>query len=164
MLDYYGMKFCCDECPICDGVESRLRNAIEGGYAPQLDHCGCEKVQYEFFIGGYCSDAFDTSDSQSKRQSPKKSGRAYRRAMRRYKKEKLMRAMVYTRRPNAGRTEWDWKDGVFQPVGNYIQHPRSSHTQTFWKTYSNRKVRRYKDSISKGNSYRRYFDYDWELD
>lgn len=94
MLEFCGRKFICDECPICKGIEHRLNAASEGGYKPQLEYCGCDKVQTEFFIGGYCSDAFET----------------------------------------------------------------------VLKTYSNRKVRRYKGDIHNGNSYRRHFDYAWELD
>lgn len=56
MLEFCGRKFTCDECPICEGIEHRLRVAREGGYEPQLEYCGCDKVQTEFFISGYCSD------------------------------------------------------------------------------------------------------------
>lgn len=50
MLEFCGRKFTCDECPICEGIEHRLRVAREGGYEPQLEYCGCDKVQTEFFI------------------------------------------------------------------------------------------------------------------
>ena len=59
MLEFCGRKFTCDECPICEGIEHRLRVAREGGYEPQLEYCGCDKVQTEFFISGYCSDALE---------------------------------------------------------------------------------------------------------
>lgn len=59
MLEFCGRRFTCDECPICEGIEHRLRAAREGGYEPQLEYCGCDKVQTEFFISGYCSDAFE---------------------------------------------------------------------------------------------------------
>lgn len=39
MLEFCGRKFTCDECPICEGVEHRLRAAREGGYEPQLEYC-----------------------------------------------------------------------------------------------------------------------------
>ena len=82
----------------------------------------------------------------------------------REKKEKLMRIMTYGYKSGIGYTDWGWKDGVYQPVGRYIQYPKNSNRQTFWKTYSNRKIRRYKGNIRKGNSYRRHFDYAWEVD
>lgn len=53
MLEFCGRRFTCDECPICEGIEHRLRAAREGGYEPQLEYCGCDKVQTEFFISGY---------------------------------------------------------------------------------------------------------------
>lgn len=64
MLEFCGRKFTCDECPICEGIEHRLRVAREGGYEPQLEYCGCDKVQTEFFISGYCSDAFEADKPQ----------------------------------------------------------------------------------------------------
>lgn len=42
MLEFCGRKFTCDECPICEGVEHRLRAAREGGYEPQLE---CTSVE-----------------------------------------------------------------------------------------------------------------------
>ena len=164
MLEFCGRRFTCDECPICEGIEHRLRAAREGGYEPQLEYCGCDKVQTEFFISGYCSDAFEADKPQRKLCEPRKTGRAYRRKMRKQKKEKLMRIMTYGYRSGIGYTDWGWKDGVYQPVGRYIQYPKNSNRQTFWKTYSNRKIRRYKGNIRKGNSYRRHFDYAWEVD
>lgn len=164
MLEFCGRKFICDECHICEGIEHRLNAASGGGYKPQLEYCGCDKVQTDFFIGGYCSDAFETAAPQNKRCRPRKSGRAYRRETRKRKKEKLMCIMTYGNKPGIGYTEWGWKDGVYQPIGNYIKFPKNSNRQTFLKTYSNRKVRRYKGDIRNGNSYRRHFDYAWELD
>ena len=116
MLEFCGRKFTCDECPICEGVEHRLRAAREGGYEPQLEYCGCDKVQTEFFISGYCSDAFEADKPQGKLCEPRKTGRAYRRKMRKQKKEKLMRIMTYGYKSGIGYTDWGGKDGVYQPV------------------------------------------------
>ena len=131
MLEFYGRKFTCDECPICEGIEHRVRVAREGGYEPQLEYCGCDKVQTEFFISGYCSDAFEADKPQGKLCEPRKTGRAYRRKMRKQKKEKLMRIMTYGYKSGIGYTDWGWKDGVYQPVGSYIQYPKNSNRQTF---------------------------------
>lgn len=89
MLEFCGRKFTCDECPICEGIEHRLRVAREGGYEPQLEYCGCDKVQTEFFISGYCSDAFEADKPQGKLCEPRKTGRAYRRKMRKHLMEEL---------------------------------------------------------------------------
>ena len=71
MLEFYGRKFTCDECPICEGIEHRVRVAREGGYEPQLEYCGCDKVQTEFFISGYCSDAFEADKPHGKLCDPR---------------------------------------------------------------------------------------------
>ena len=31
MLEFYGRKFTCDECPICEGIEHRVRVPIAPG-------------------------------------------------------------------------------------------------------------------------------------
>ena len=87
MVRVWGENFTCDECPICEGVEHRLRVAEEGGYEPQLEYCGCDKVQTEFFISGYCDDAFQEDVAPAKSHKPRKTGRAYRRQMRKQKKD-----------------------------------------------------------------------------
>ena len=163
MVRVWEKNFACDECPICEGIEHRLRVAEEGGYEPQLEYCGCDKVQTEFFISGYCDDAFQEDVAPAKSHKPRKTGRAYRRQMRKQKKDKLMKIMTYGYNPAAGYTDWDWVNGVFQPVGNHIQYPRSSNRQVYWKNQSNRKVRRYKGSIPKGNSYRKHFEYVYTI-
>ena len=52
-------------------------------------------------------------------------------------------------------------DGKERPARYY----RSSNALrfSFFKTYSNRKVRRYKGEIKNGNYYRRIFDYWWTI-
>ena len=61
-------------------------------------------------------------------------------------------------------------DGELVPVRKpYVRKIyRSSHAQrySYYKKYSNRAVRRYskKSYIGNGNSYRRIFDYQWEID
>ena len=58
MIDTDTSIFMCDECPICERVDHRLRLAQESGYPPQLDYCGCIKIQTEFFLSRYCEDAY----------------------------------------------------------------------------------------------------------
>lgn len=48
MLESYGRKFTCDECPICEGIEHRVRVAREGGYEPQLEYCVAIKSRLNF--------------------------------------------------------------------------------------------------------------------
>jgi len=162
MIKIWDKNFICDECPICEGVEYRLTAAARGGYEPQLEYCGCDKVQTEFFISGFCSDAFE-DEPQKSHYKPRRSGRAYRRLMDRHKKERLMKIITYGYHPEAGYVDWDWVDGVLQPVGNHIKYPKSSNRQVYWKNQSNRKVRRYKGSIPKGNAYRKHFEYTYTV-
>lgn len=91
-------------------------------------------------------------------------GSAYRREMTRLK-EKRLRQIITTcgYNPSAGYIDYDYVDGVWQPVGKYIKYPKSSKRQKFYKKYSNRIVRR-SSLPTKGNGYRRHFDYWWEID
>lgn len=163
MIKVHNKNFTCDECPICEGVEYRLTVAKEGGYIPQLEYCGCDKTQAYFDISGYCEDAFDDECEEAKTCNPRKSGRAYRRKMCRQKKNKRMRILTYGYNPAVGDVEWDWVDGVFKPVGNHITYPKNSKKQHYYKNQSNRKIRRYKGAIPKGNSYRKHYEYVYTL-
>ena len=49
--------FACDECGICEQFERRMNIANELGECLQFDHCSCDKIDAEFFAGGYCEDA-----------------------------------------------------------------------------------------------------------
>ena len=163
MVKVWDTYFACDECPICEGIEWRLRLAEEGGYEPQVDHCGCEKVQTEFFISGYCEDAFYDPPRPMKK-GKRKTGKAYRRAMNMQKKERLIRllnSMQY--HPAAGYVDWGWKDGVYQQTGTYIKYPKNSKWQGFYKQLTNRRIRRGAEIGSGKCGYRRCFDYWWEL-
>lgn len=162
MMRFQGKNFACDECPACEGLEYRLRVAEEGGYEPQLEYCGCDKVQSEFYAGGFCDDAFIDETSQ-KKTKPRKTGSAYRRLMKKQKKDRLMK--IINRggyNPAAGYVDWDFVDGKWQPIGKYIKYPKNSNQQRFFKRYSN-KVARRKELPTKGNGYRRHFDYWWTL-
>lgn len=91
MIDVGSAYFCCDECPISEDVERRYRNAKEAGLF-QYDHCGCDKVDFPFFVGGYCGDAF-CQKNNFERTGKRKTGKAYRRKMRVKKRNDLMRAI-----------------------------------------------------------------------
>lgn len=93
----------------------------------------------------------------------RKTGNAYRRKMARqkFKKKKEIGTYVY----HACWVDWDEVDGKRMPVGKYIKYPNNSEARSYFKKYSNRKVRRakYDDIPMKGNGYRRQFDYWWTL-
>ena len=84
MIDVGAKSVCfaCDECGIHEQIERRMQVARELGENLQYDHCSCDKVGDEFWAGGYCEDAF--AEKPSKRNEVRrKTGRAYRRKMRR---------------------------------------------------------------------------------
>lgn len=163
MIRVWDRNFTCDECPICVGVEHRLRIAEEGGYEPQLEYCGCDKVEFEFFLGGFCEDAFAEEPTKKKR-GKRRTGSAYRRAMAVKKRNDLFHIINETHAPFAGYTDWDFVDGVWKPVGKYVKHHKNSNRQRFWKRYSNRAVRRGVQTGSGKSGYKRCFDYWWEID
>lgn len=93
----------------------------------------------------------------------RKTGRTYRRKMDRqkFKKKKEIGTYIY----HSCWVDWDEVDGKWMPVGKYIKYPHDSEMRSYFKKYSNRKVRRAKDDDipMKGNGYRRQFDYWWTL-
>ena len=89
--------------------------------------------------------------------------RAYRRKMKK-KKDKQLRIIGELSRYNRfiGRANLTFFNGEWVE-GNHIQYPKNSNKQRFYKKHSNRIVRKI-DVPCKGNGYRRYFDYKWEMD
>lgn len=95
--------------------------------------------------------------------SKRKTGRVYRREMKiKHRKElmQIIRNCGYN--PSVGYTDWDWADGVWQPVGTHIKYPKNSNPQKYWKRHSN-KILRQRKEIYRGNQYRKCFDYRWTL-
>lgn len=150
MIDVGSAYFCCDECPISEDVERRYRNADEAG-AFQYDHCGCDKIDYPFFVGGYCDDAFCQKDD-FERIVKRKTGKAYRRKMRVKKRNDLMRAI-----------EGCYVRDIWHRKGAYIVYPKNSKAKKYYRNYSNRLVRRGKIGGAGKGGYRRCFDYKWEV-
>ena len=162
MIDIGKSYFACDECPISKGVEHRSKTAQAEGRVPQLEYCGCDKIQSEFYIGGYCEDAHEPKP-QKKKRGLRRKGYVYRRAMEdKHKKDLTWIINNCGYNPNAGYMDWDWVDGVWQPVGKYIKYPKNSNAQQYWKRHSNKIVRKKKD-VYQGNRYRKCFDYWWTL-
>lgn len=158
------LGFCCDECPICEGLQHRIKIAQWSGDEIQFDHCGCDKVGHQFFAGGYCPDAWDYSHQMPKGK-PRKTGRAYRRKMKReaFEKRRGFGSYCYRRAPQV---EWDENEyGIMVPVGQYLKRPRNSKQSQFFKRYAAKRVRRAKNEelFGRGNKYRRIFDYHWNV-
>lgn len=160
MIEINGRYFTCDECPIIWGLERQIELAKKYGTEPQIEYCGCDKTgDGKFYVYGFCSDALNTH-SETKQAGRRKTGRAYRRQQAK-KKDKRLRDIIASSgyKPMIGYIEYDFVDGTWKEVGNHIKYPRNSNAQRFLKRQSNKKVRRHKETIPKGNSYRKLFDY-----
>jgi len=160
MIDLGNCYFCCDECPIIEGLDHRLKLAEEYGEL-QLEYCGCDKTEYEFFLGGYCTDAYLPKE-KCKRRGQRKTGSAYRRQMKKQKFERAKKIATRTYNPAAGYVDWEYVNGELIPVGKYVKYPKNSNKQQYFKRYSNKRVRR-SSLPSKGNAYRRCFNYWWTM-
>lgn len=163
MIDLGNKYFCCDECPICEGLEHRLDLAKEFGEF-QYDYCGCDKTVESkiLYNGGGCSDWMRIKESPV-HYGKRKSGNAYRRKMAKQKFKKKRAIGTYI--DHACWVDWEEVDGKWMPVGKYIKYPHDSEVRRYFKKYSNKKVRRakYDDIPMKGNNYRKQFDYWWTL-
>lgn len=150
MIALDGKIFHCDECPIGkEGVEFRLKIAEELQEDPQLEYCWCDKVQAKHYAGGVCSDAF-TKNEEKNGSNPRKSGRLYRRKMRRNKLKKKMKTAKTFLTP-------------YWATETHIKYPKSSKRQKFWKRYANKAARKNKTNTQNGSSYKRIFDYAWNV-
>lgn len=96
-------------------------------------------------------------------QPKRRTGRAYRRMMGKHKFNRLYRIVTSSYIPHAGYTSWSYVNGQHVPTGAYIKYPKNSNRQRWCKKASSARVRKYMDLPSKGNSYRRVFDYWWTL-
>ena len=137
--------FTCDECPMCIGLEHRLKTAEEGGYTPQLEYCCCDKVSLTspFYAAGYCQDAFENR-SANRTCGERKTGRAYRR-----KKEwKLKnRAKLLAQLGLAGHLD---------AKREYVIPQRKSRAERIAKKHANRAARRNKMTLySTSGAYRK---------
>lgn len=99
-----------------------------------------------------------------KRSYPRKTGRAYRRSMKKKKKDRLMKIIINATEynPAVGYVDCEKIDGKWKPVGRYIKYPKNSKAQRYLKKQSNKKAR--KTALPpKGNEYRKHFEYWWTL-
>lgn len=178
MIDVGGKKlFACDECPIVKQLEYRMAVSIEhpeyGEF--QFDHCGCDKVEDEFFACGYCEDAWVDRPTKQKR-GQRRTGRAYRRKMRIQKRNRQMDIIHHcnTMSLSSGinknglpaSNSWGlWKFGIDDDdmQETYIKRPKSSKYKGFYKNYSNRLIRRKCVVLPKGNQFHKIFEYWWTL-
>lgn len=169
MIDVGGPEFfACDECPIVEELGLRMSIAVNhpeyGEF--QFDHCGCDKVGDEFFMCGYCNDAWVDVPTNNK-TGQRKTGRKYRRKMRRKHLQKFRDRSGFSRIclvPYLNPGRWSEEEFDWIGAGNYICYPQNSRNKAYFKRVSNKKIRKAKlDLPPKGNWHRKLFDYWWTL-
>ena len=150
----------CDECPICNDIERRLRIAKEYGHEPQVEYCSCDKIDMYFYIGGYCEDAW-SNPSTSKRTNHRKTGRAYRRKMKVKKEDRLYHIVKGRYMPHVGYVPWEFNGRTLCGTSYYFKDSSRSNKQRWLKRYTSKKVRHM--DIANGNYYRKCQEYWWVI-
>ena len=163
MVEVEKGMFSCDTCPLCIDFERRMRYAEDNGIEVQYDHCGCEKVEGQFFCSGYCEDAFQPP-KRNKRKGKRMSGREFRRIMRYHKNKRLTEIAKHGRVSLSLYPAYGYNNETeeYEDLG-YLKHSSRSNRRCFLKRRSNKKVRATYMGM-RGSQYRKCFDYWWELD
>ena len=153
----------CDECSLGrEDVEWRRECLKElGDWQP--DYCTCEKVnEYRFFYGGRCEDGFVRKPKKLK-HGRRIRGRAYRRIMRMHKDKRLRGIITMGQyNPHAGYLDHQWVGDDWVPIEDHIKYPKNSHKQRFLKRRTSHVVRK-SELHGKGDHYRKYHEYWWEI-
>ena len=100
---------------------------------------------------------------QSPNKTVRRAGAAYQREMRIRKNDRLMRIVTRSYIPHAGYIDYGFDGDTLLHSGKYIKYPKNSNCQRWIKRETSRRFRNCKDMPSKGNYYRRLFDYWWTL-
>lgn len=152
MLRLGEKTFHCDDCPIAEDLHHRIEDAYQYGWRPQVEYGGCDKVDGTFAWCGYCEDAW-SKDEWEAPDNPRATGAAYRRWKNELHFQRKARLSKLIFAPGLG-----WLD----KNGNYLHYEHHSRRKKYLKRYSNKIVRRH-DQIMQHGSYRKCFDYWWEL-
>lgn len=149
-----SLCFHCDECPICEQLDLRLRIARDFGEF-QYDYCACEKIGFEFWQGGFCGDAI-SQKRKSFNFGKRRKGYTYRKEMKRRKFERARAIAEHTCKPGVGWVhskliDGEWVDGTYMQYGH-------TRRQKAYKKHASKRARK-ADAQIKGNGYRRSYDY-----
>lgn len=178
MMDFgLSRVWTCDECPIVCDLERRLQYAQEDGsfeYFGMFDHCGCDKIDGELWMWNGCEDACGESRERT-HKGKRKTGRAYRRAMRvqKFNRQKdialnqngAMSIGMDRKSMPAARPYQLWLFGIDDDdvKYTYIKKPHKSNRKKFLKRYANKLFRR-TDFIGSAQSYnKKVFSVVWEM-
>lgn len=125
----------------------------------------CDKIGSKCGWYGYCEDAFSDNIKQLKKCNNKKQSTKYITREKHIKHLKKLSNISGYPTPSVLVTEkWDKELKKYVPVNKpyYTRRYIGSRTKYF-KKYSNKRVRQYKGDIKSGNSYRKVYDYWWEI-
>lgn len=80
------------------------------------------------------------------------------------KSDRLLRIVNYGGyAPHRGYIDWKFEGRTLLHTGMYFKYPKNSSCQRWIKRETSRRIRCCEDVPSKGNYYRRLFDYWWTL-
>ena len=140
-------QFRCVDCPIAQDIERRLKIAEDMNCEFQFDHCYCDKIGEEFFIGGYCEDAWEDEANY-----PYPFYHDYDRLYRRHIAKKKLRSQQ-----NKARQRYSFR--IYEDIDRtHIMRKHRSNRSRYYKRYFNKKVRRYTGQILNGNFFKRAFN------
>ena len=82
-----------------------------------------------------------------------------------YKKQNRLLNIIQTGgyAPHRGYIDWGFTGKTLLHSGKHIKYPKNSEKQKWIKTETSRRLRHYKHIPKKGNTYRKLFDYWWEM-
>ena len=90
--------------------------------------------------------------------------RRMRRIMKVHKNDALLKIINYGGyAPHRGYVDWGFNGRTLLHSGQYIKYPKNSNCQRWMKKATSRRIRNIKEVPTKGNYYRRLFDYWWTL-
>lgn len=124
----------------------------------ECKNCQCENM----YIFNSCSDAYNNV-SIRENHSKKKRRNRLERHLRHQKRLKDLSKYCY---------EFYYVDKTYVRGKGFIDNPKPYYKRFYWgenrkrfyKKQSNKAVRRYKGEISKGNGYRKLYEYKWIID
>lgn len=158
----------CKQCPYIKAEYFHKVDQAFDGFEYDIEQsCWCDKVGGKLSWNVYCSDSYGIDHPVVHHMKMKK--RSKRERDEKYKKQLRFLSNNGSRYPyGAIWVDRKWIKGkgyIFLKSPYYKRIYRSNHSGNSkkMKVRSNRCIRRYKDEISKGGSYKKIFDYWWEL-
>ena len=163
------MQCNCFTCPLGkDSYEQRLKTYhilnMEYDYDETIYNIWCDKIGSKCGWYGYCEDAFDKDIKQSHKANKKRSSKRTRRERYNKRLKKLNKISNYPTTSILITEKWDKELKRYITLDkHYYKRCYIGSRTKYFKRYSNKKVRQYKGELHSGNSYRKVFDYWWNV-